>query len=512
MGFIINKVAVLSRFQNAKTIDSLSDYQILKIFEQIDLRTLILSCKLVSKRWYNVIVKGVKFEEMILIKQMEFFDCNWHFSSKPIDLSKIFDCWEMNFLNLESFKKTFEHLKYFKINFRILDPDFELELLNAFVELEVLEIHYHLSLKRNMNLNLPRLRIAKLDIISLDDCELFIDAPIELLSCYYLQPVNVRNKSTIRQLEVKNLTNVEFFKPPDMSEYPNLIILQFTGFEIVEDINISKMPYLNEIHCIVKTSDDFRGFCTGLKASLKYILDQVAYLRRNDFKFYFNAIHLDGGQLIDQIDLFSNGLQMFKQEYSKLKSNFLNWFNELDWNLFIAIFRVIPQDFLTKFSVIQTIKAGAINNSEVFAIFIKKCSNLKELILNFPNLPPSFYTHLPTYARLLSQFYLIEKHTLNIDYSFLSEFELLFSFSTNQSMKMDCAVAALSQLRLLDTLKFKSYEYTILIKKVEKNRFFLKQGRLEFSSWTKLKLSKFNIDLNEVIEICKNIENRSFNF
>lgn len=446
------------------------------IFSHLPLSDLFNALKLTNKRFYSL-VNAMKFEELIFANFSEcVYKNSWYFTYRPTNVQNIIYA---DYLDLAArspaFKSSFSNLKSLKIDFGFLyyDMHFDIEQFNLFGKLEHLQFdNFHLRLNRNACLRLPNLRVLHV-FLGFPTKELEIDAArLEVLCCNLL-----RTKLT-HPLAVKILQQVSQ-EIRDLRKFANLEIYKSTtsgyGDEEFDNDILLKLPgNLKQLHFEHYRFDDLKDFV------MAFFRDRHR-LNRSGLKLFFNGLELMNDRPF--ADYGTERLIEFHQKnYQQLIC--LPWYEEVIFEELTETFRPIPANFNSKFTNIQKISAGKIDNQAAFNSFLKRCDQLSFLVLlKLSVFDQEFFDELPALKSSLFRLELREEFNARIDFRFIGRFSVMAAFYTDQHLPIKLALSCFEKVKFLNFLSFKNGQKNVEISKFSRKKlvFSLKYGAREWN-------------------------------
>ena len=456
------------------------------IFSHLNFSDLFNVLRLVNKR-FNALVDSMKFEELIFTNFSEcVYKNSWYFSYRPtnpksiiyadyLDLAARSPCFQNSFANLRSLKIDFGFLYY--------DMYFDIEQLNSFSKLENLQFdNFHLRLNQNACLRLPNLRVLHV-CLGFPTRELEIDAAKLEVFCGNL----LRTRIT-HQLSVKFLKQIGQ-EIRDLRKFSNLEIYKSTtnGYRegtFDNDVLLKLPAKLKQLHFEDYRFDDLKDFAR------RFFRDRHR-LDRSNLKLFFNGVELVNDRPLAEYRT-NRLVEFYQKNYQQMIA--VPWYLEVNYEQLIETYRQIPHDFHSKFVNIQKVLAGQIDNQEQFILFLRGCNNLSSLVLyQVSYLNQDFFDRLPALRNSLFRLELKELFDAEIDFQFISRFDLMAAFITNQHMPMRLALRTLEKVKFLNFFSFKHHRTSVEISKFSRKKLVinLKCGTAEWNFSDFHKLSKF---------------------
>ena len=436
-------------------MDSLPNELLVQIFRNINLTDLINNLKLVCKRWWSVINEHLKFNELILIQEWNFYNNYWYYTYNSINFDNLIRV--KHLIIDESFANNFAQLKYLKINFEV--KCFDLSYFNRFVQLEHFEFKEIDNFNRTTTLCLPKLRVFFIELRSNNHSTLIVDSPnLAILCSNNLELIRLVHLSSLKFLESSTYSEqIEFNK------FVNLQTLKLRkdfGF-LYDNVLLSLPNTLTRLHLYTKFFIDKESMID----SIEHIREQHRLMNKTRIEIYFNGVRLVYGRSKDEYDFDLENIVAFHHRNHHLLDDNLSFYTEFDYDKLASVYRTIPADFHQKFVNIQKVKAmNRIENEEQFTWFLCCCKNLSNLELKNTSLSLPFYERLPNTARSLSTFYLFDEDK-QLDYEFISRFDKLTYFSTLREMTFDSVLSIVRNLKYFEEIRFKNSELNVCVYK-----------------------------------------------
>ena len=435
----------------------LSPKLMIKVFNYLDLSDVIENCRLVCRRW-NEIINEIRFDKLILNFNKMSIN-NWYGDrSEPIDLKELIFCNLKLIKESSAFKTNFMNLKMLKMNLNM--EYFEIEQLNYFISLEHLELNSLLVLYEDKTLILPMVKVLYLDILG---NQLNVNTPeLARLHCNVLARIRLAHLEKIEFIEFQSNDNKNFDE--DLSKFENLKVLRLNNVNGFDKNILYKLPanlkqlHFNDHQNIINRFDDYNHLFI-------YIMKE-----RLDLDIYLNGIKLS-----ESIDFSLDDLKLHYEYYEQLSK--LTWFKELDYNKLMHIYKdAIPFNYFIKFNNIQVIRSSKIEHQKNFIQFVSNCHNLSVLFLVYPNLNQYFYDQLGNSNFLLTKFSLFEDTDIYLNYQFILKFKLLTQFSTTQHLSLNFTLETIKNQKLIERVQFKNRFHKVTILKLDTNKFYLDYG------------------------------------
>lgn len=428
------------------------------IIKKLDLND-ILSCRLVNKKWSQIVNEHIKISSLA-IKDKE---CQFEEERYLLDREFFKNSYQFNTRNEEFFQSAFimtvlKNLKHLYIQLPSIynESDFNLaKNLNNFTKLESLKIDQLTTSAQSATIKLPNLKTLSIDLYDGPTLKLDLPKLEKLVNNCFLKKFEFKNYDTITELttelyedclpKYKNLEKFycEFLTNDEDYELNNL----------PKDI-LSLLPKLKELHCsrLVK------------KNVIAGVLSSKNKLRRQNFKLFFNGLEIEClNQLETYTTYFEEGYEFLSDakenfeilldNFSKL-SNFNQYVSDVNYTSICKKFKNgINSEFFKKFVSIRNVVVDKpIENVNHFVNFLKECKILSSLELNNAALDQSFYDNLAIYCPSVSHLKIRDEKPINSD--FLLKFNKMFSFSINQNATFDTIEKAFLKFDLLHSFKF----------------------------------------------------------
>ena len=504
-------------------IDSLPDEVLETILIQLDLVQLVRDCKLVCKKWLQV-VNSMRFDELIVTRHF-LYESYWHHSYRPVNIKNVIQFARNDFWSYPAFRCHFARLKFLK-HFAYFGTseisEIFFEHLSEFERLEHLEFGGLLQPKNNHLLRLPALKVLKIRVSSFlfeQSNQLIIDAGrLEVLHCYCLKFVRLLSPSSLRTLEVFFLGN-----NLDLQQFENLEILKVIGLESHDlyifnvSENAPRLPaslkqiYVND-ECIKDLDASTRR---NKDAQLTYRKSFKIWKRiiKLSFKgeapeFYFLNVRvaLDRWPQFGDYDFRPEELEFYHRNYDALAKTF-PFFNRIDYDELINLYNGrLPNDLFRRFNNIQRVTAKRIESPQHLICFLANCPLLTELDLHCPNFGSECYDRLPSLCSRLTHFYLAEQITRLINYDFVLNFQALTLFSTSQNLPGQLALQAVNRLRFLQDFTYSDPHGIVRISKIDGQfAFAYKKYKFDGSRWRSRQIIDYTgLSYAELGQLCLN--------
>lgn len=446
------------------------------IFSHLPLSDLFNTLKLTNKRFY-CLVNSMRFEELIFANFSEcVYKNSWYHSNRPTNVQNIIYA---DYLDLairsSSFKSSFSNLKSLKIDFGFLyyDMYFDVEQLNSFDKLEHLQFdNFYLRLNRNACLRLPNLRVLRV-FLGFPTKQLQIDAArLEVLCCNLLRtklthPLSIMLLQQVSQeiRDLRKFANLEIYKST---------VSAYEGEEFDNDILFKLPDNLRQLHFEHYHFDDLKDFVRA------FFRDRHR-LNRLGLKLFFNGLELVNDRPF--ADYRPERLLEFHQNnYQRLIS--LPWYEEVNFEQLTEAYRPIPTNFHSKYTNIQKVSAGKIENQREFTCFLKACNQLSFLmLLKLSMFDQQFLDELPKLRSSLFRLELREEFDIQIDFRFVGEFRVMAALITDQHLPIRLALDLFETVKFLNFLSFKNGRKNVEIAKFSRKKlvFGLKYGTGEWN-------------------------------
>lgn len=469
------------------------------IFENLDLNAL-RSVRNVSKQFRSV-CEIVRVKEMIINDVRDEFKSTWFYTNDTIDYRYAikFNTFLFNFntahLDLFALRKNLKRLHF---GFWNESLNFNFGFLDAFVELEQLDIQCSIKGGYPHRIRAPKLKTLSVDYFDEKECPaFFVECPrLERLKIdSRMELVHVEHKENVRHLEVP-------FYRDDLEQFKWIECLQinYTAHGIGANRNLlSVFESLKELrlHLYYSLSP---GECQELGNAIDSIFKQKSNLGI-DLKVYLTGVQFD---YADKFEEFSSQLKKRTfggdQDYAKILFQFqnfdnlscadLSFFSEVNYtSLMKACGNLLPADYFSKFFNIRYVKVTSkIAKPDQLMEFLKCCKHLKALDLKNASLSPQYLDRLPEVCQI-SYFYLEEERPDSVgNHDFILKFKLLIRFVTNQNTDglVDLALRTFAELKYLRLFRFKRGQDEFSIMTQAENRYSMtfrgvySNGRTDF--------------------------------
>lgn len=492
-------------------LDDFDDYMVLEvIFQHLDLIEL-LKCRLVSKKWKNLIDK-IKIRELIVSKStpMGIRRYCWYHSNRLIYYKNSFHSLNLFSMNVPMFQNLTKNLKYLNITFDLIqnDQQFNISHLNNFKQLEHLNLCC-IEMKESVKLVLPELRILCFD--ELQDMlsplfEIFnsniltVDSPkLEILFLNYIEKFELVHYESVKRLQIGS----SFIDEQFLNSFTNLEYLQCDHFQLLSANALNYLPNLKELNCNYKSS--LLMFGENFKEMIKNLLEQ---------KFNGLKINFLGIQLRDDCFNFESNLNdpidLHVKNYENLCNN-LNWFNAFNYSRFMELTNnQMPNDLFKKYTNIQIVIANKIVNQIHFINFLKNCKKLSKLTISNSSLNVSldqaFYDQLGSFTSLI-ELTIRDTNNIQINFEFILHLQQLHYFQTTNEMTTDLVLKSIKQNNYLSLICFENCGNVYLIQKNEQNNFDLAYMKSIKELRYKSMADKTEMSFDELVEMVKSLPN-----
>ena len=425
--------------------------------------------RLINKRFHNMI-KDYKIEELSFYDSIWRIKDIWLFIMKPIypinsiNISKLSIFFNSSSLNLGN-------LKRLSITSIKDDDNFNLDLLNRFINLEHLELDFESKWSKNNKLKLPNLRILMLNFnirlkISIDAPNLnALQIEFEIKNDYNpfdsIQFLNssIKHLMVFGNLNLSKLINLSFLKSIQTLECYIEQLNQINIFEILKK--------LKSVDILLRKNEDYRDIDLNILANM---IKQRNKLRRSDVKIWFENIQLSNEKELRELDFKrANRLSLQMKHYHKLADKV----GEMDLIDYTELMRLtnsnLPIDFFKKYNVQEIVASDKIEDQNSFITFLLNCIYLKRLCLINSSLSQSFYDRLPSSTSLIALKLKEDEHT-GLDFKFINKIQYLNKFYTNQKLSLDI-ILNLNKFKFIDAFVFKFKNQMFFIERSNKDAY-----------------------------------------
>lgn len=425
----------------------------------VDIKDIINSCRLVSKKWSNAISR-YRFKEMIIYSNSNYkLNHSWFYSWKPIN-SRNFVCsyGKYNnhgtprlFFDSPSTINCFKSLKYFKLFMN----GFNVSQLNSLPNLEHIDLENTLYFSDTVKLNLANLRVLKM--INFNGKLIVNSNKLEALHVYCLKTIEIVKSETVRHIE--DCLSSTYTKFPNLEVYENR--------RMVDREILGKMPHkIKEIHLKGDYSHRFQD-------STFYHYFEAILQNRKRFQMkvdiYFQGIRIE--KLINfKLDPQIDNLRALYECNEHLEDK-LHWVTIIDYNSLMQLNNQnLPVSFLKKLNNIQDLISKGAINQEQFVQFLSFCPNLRSLELSYPGFNQEFYENLSGNFNALMQIQFEENEQLNLE--FVLKFRLLTDIVCNQNVNAELLESIISKLNVINNFKFVDNSYKVRIFRLDEHQLY----------------------------------------
>lgn len=453
-------------------MNNLQTSLLLIIFENVPIDQLFRRCKLVCKKWNQIINQKMQLNELVIRRTGidRFIEKNaqtnyWYSNKRPINLNRTVILSKLDCFHNSSFRATFANLKFLKFTLDGCIEKISIRSLNTLSNLEHLEIesiYSEVNISPLYILKKPTLALSKLKFLKIPcirNHKFKISSnKLENLICNRLKEFKVMKPDTVKMLEVKAYSckvdtnsedNLEHF-----GAFLNLKTLKLDGIDYLDKDLISKIPInLKELYLF----HHFRINDSTIE-KIKHILR-----KRNESKLKLK-IFLQNCELKDASTFDENNFKE-KDELKFIARNYNNldqvtWCTNVDFIKLLAFFnQSIPNDFFKKILNVQQVFLNNtrflnVDQQKDFYIFLINYPNLTKLFLHRQLFNQEFYDGLPGRFKLIEELFLYPKNNVKLNTQFVFRFELLRRFQTNQDLQISVAIELLNNLKLLRKFVF----------------------------------------------------------
>lgn len=410
---------------------------ICEIFKHLNLSDL-LKCRVC--KYLDAIVSEFKLSKLVVAYSDRFRGTRYD-TKERINLNS--EWCHPKLLKKKAGQKIISKLEYLWI---IDSGNFDLNKLNLFNQLKQLEISEKLVDMKRIGLKLFNLEVLYF-AYSNPNCHISIDCP-KLKKLAYNEGrdlLKVKYPRTITKIESNfsisklfKFKNIEYLK----SYNPNILISSsLSRFRKLKELHY-KSSIRSIIHFFDLPADNYEP---QLKAMFSTLREQNKNLKIHIYGVNLtnNIEHLDfGKQSGHQIDEY-----FFIKNYKYLK-NEIEFVTHLDFSNLIRLTNdmkiEIPNDYLKKFSNIQSIRVSNKVNEKLFLNFLKSSNNYStnRLELKHTRFSQVFYDELPSLCSL-NYFYFEEFEEIELNYEFLGKFKHLKWFNIRQNINSFKSIGSL---------------------------------------------------------------------
>ena len=436
---------------STSTINELPPEILSEILRYLNLSELVEK-KLVSKLWNELISSNLKISRLVADPYRSHHIPRWFHVNRPVD--GYLETCDPNLFLAQLDRPILSRLKYLRIHcFDRKSSWIQPSDLNRFILLEHLEVELLRKYTSDFQLNLPNLRVLKVDFFQYStneqrEIQVNIDAP-KLVTLFWDRGVKLKSPETIRTLEADLYDS-------ELSQFQNVEVYRCrTEFNFINDDLIQQLPKLKTLD-ILGDINNVRysfGSLDEMKQFLKRLLTIRRRLGRPELRLFFAGIEIKSDELVDNLDLrivdrespFSSDISIeslyFSNNYPTNLQKQLEYVRSVDYPRLLSVTRnQIPTDYFKRFFNIQEVLAvGQIQDAAHFLAFLKGFEMLEILYLVNPALDQAWYDCLPTFC-LLTNFYLDEKPEIELNFDFLGRFEpLMRGIRINRDLKLQSA-------------------------------------------------------------------------
>ena len=413
-----------------------------ELFKHLNPKELVV-CSMVNKRWHSI-YSGFKLYSLVVFSDFAFYPTN---SGRPI---KEHEHCQLNVFDSLADKQLLSNLKHLALGgdpHPGRTPAFNLNKVNQFRQLTLLEVDIGNLVAKKINLNLPKLNVLKFIQVNYH-CSLFINCPDLRVLLYrgeskYKSLLKVKHPETIRKLETDMLGK-------KLERFKNVECLVTQELEAVSMETANKLPRLTKLcynenlefafkwKCEKKICK-FLDFLERIKQNLKELSGSLEGQRGADFQIFFSGFPLNKIGEIDFIHRLRTGPGLVYNEYIYLKNHHLidpdctlSSIRRLNYSQSTMMKRFDSETqsrFLKIFTQVKAVEAvWQVLNANHFLWYLKSLRSLKALELRGVKLSQEFYNQLPSSAPSLIKFSLIEQAEkgLELNFDFIGNFSYLF--------------------------------------------------------------------------------------
>ena len=435
------------------SIDDLPPEMICELFKHLHLKDLA-ACSQVSKRWHSIYV-DFKVQRLVVFDRKGSHIREWYQSGRRVEDHQLCHSDMFNRLAELPLLSSLKHLALC-----LNEPkSHEMNQLNRFSQLVHLEMGLGNAAEEKVHLSLPRMKVLVFHQIN-ERCPLSIDCPVLSALFYRGEPedkklLDVKRPETIKKLDTRMFG-------AKLDPFKSIECLVARQFGLISKSTLLSLPKLKELHYDQPISayfedhtTDFDGGAIGtferMKQTLRMFLDDVAALRRSDFRFRFAGFQLIrptnsmNSAILDSIDF---GLQLIKDlgekrefvfdEYVYLKNyelidpdctlDFIRVLNYIP--LMRSVTGEIPMWFFEKFARVYcvTVVRGPVQDEAHLLWFLKSLRSVESLHLRGPKLSQEFYDQLPAYLPSLRDLNSVSSNEPPSNFDFISKLPDFMSF------------------------------------------------------------------------------------
>ena len=472
------------------------------LFGYFDLPTLLTKCCLVSKRW-RALVHQMRIKELYI----EYYPNNeysnyplcrrysnfWSYPVVPLDSRywvsvKTTTFFDFPFINM------FEGLRRLKVPWSLGD-DFDFSELSQFRKLDQLVISVSLS-SAHKTIQLPGLKVLSLHFDLAPQSKLTVDCP-------QLEVLLFRVKDSVGPYEEMDdqRGSLNFVHPEaperiafigekfdfDFSQFKSVRILYYldatsplrAGASLFDSDLLQIFPNLEELHY----GDKYQGLTAReINEAVDRFLEKKTWLKR-DLKVFCIGIELKESRLFHSLKV-SHKNSIYNEElqcknYELITENVF-YLDYLYYHIFEENFgNSLPADLAKKFPCLNTIWASKpIKHLDQFALFLKKCGHLCELIIEIGSVDQNFCNQLTNCHFLRRLSFRQDKQGDRIpklDYNFLKRLTNLVVFEA-LDLDIDLAVELIKTCPKIEFLSFYYADYENHIFKTNRSLYCFRQN------------------------------------
>lgn len=348
------------------------------------------------------------------------------------------------------------NLKYLRIEKGTFDSFTELDLLNKFVKLQVLEIDKFFL---NSEVHLQLLDLKALSIIATlkGPGKLRLSTPnLHSLSVLYTN----KNLELIgNEIIINDLLSIKYIL---LNNYEKNI-LKFSNIECLEvcicDFDIDCIPKFKKLKAL-KCSH----YCNESYGKLEHLFRT----KKNDLELICVGVKIDEIGKITEYKGKKTELEFQLNNYNKLVND-INFVWVMNYDDLVRLFPHYQlSDVLAKFNNIQSLQINSkIENGSRLIQFITGCSNLCELSIKRSTLNQEFYDQFPV-KKSLSLLIIENEKDLRLNFKFIMRLPYLKILHTDLDVRLSKELN-LNNFKRLKVFKFEINNHEIVIDKEDKD-------------------------------------------
>ena len=433
-------------------IEDLPPEMIRNVFEFLLLKNLA-ACSMVNKRWHSIYGTLKLYTLAVTDYNMDrrLPPTKWYESNQPIREAD--RCRTAIFCHLAE-RPLLSNLNQLALSDYY--ARFDLNELNRFSRLVHLEIYIVYLDKENVNprfnLNLPKLKVLALHGCKVRRCAVSVDCP-ELSTLLYPNAeknwLDVKHPETIRKLETD-------WVGPKLYQFRSVECLVTDQFKVFCKATLISLPRLRELHynrdIEVLVRCEFHnevGTIDRIRQTLNKFLDDLTYLKENDFRFTFSGFQLTK-KMLNGLDFgvresfgresVSNNY-VYMRNYQLIEPDALQFVHYINYTRLLGhVTGEFPRCFSQKFAGIEEVlgEGVSIKSANQFLQFLNSLRFLRRLELKSPELGQEFFDQLPASARSLNKLALRPgKNDLQLNFDFIGNLSDLVELAIGQELSFE---------------------------------------------------------------------------